>query len=200
VRYLEWSTARVRARRPALLITCGLSGSGKTWMARQLGTRLNALHVRSDVERKRLAGLAAHEESRSPPDAGIYTLEFNELTYRRLLDCAAAALAGGELTIVDAAFLRGNERRRFLALAQQHDLPFAIVHCRAPDAVLRDRVAARTAARDDASEAGLDLLARQPGYWEPFGSDERPHVVEVDTSDPTAVAAAIRALAARAGG
>ena len=200
VRYLEWSTARVRARRPTLLITCGLSGSGKTWLARQLGTRLNALHVRSDVERKRLAGLAAHEASRSPPDAGIYTLEFNELTYRRLHDCAAAALAGGEPTIVDAAFLRGHERQRFLALAQQRDLPFAIVHCRASDAVLRDRVAARTAARDDASEAGLDVLARQPGYWEPFGSEERTHVIEVDTSDPVAVAAAVQALAARAGG
>jgi hypothetical protein len=200
VRYLEWATARVRARRPALLITCGLSGSGKTWLARQLATRLNALHVRSDVERKRLAGLAAHEASRSPPDAGIYTLEFNELTYRRLHDCAAAALAGGEPTIVDAAFLRGPERQRFLALAQQRDLPFAIVHCRAPDAVLRDRVAARTAARDDASEAGLDVLARQPGYWEPFVSEEQPHVVEVDTSEPTAVATAVQALAARAGG
>jgi hypothetical protein len=43
------------------------------------------------------------------------------------------------------------------------------------------------------------VLARQPGYWEPFGSEERPHVIEVDTSDPTAVAAAVQALAARAG-
>jgi len=199
VRYLEWATARVRARRPTLLITCGLSGSGKTWLARQLAIRLNALHVRSDVERKRLAGLAAHEESRSPPDAGIYTLEFNERTYRRLHDCAAAALAGGEPTIVDAAFLRGDERRRFLAVAQRRDLPFAIVFCRAPDAVLRDRVAARAATRDDASEAGLDVLARQPGYWEPFASEERPRVIEVDTNDPSAVAAAIEALAALAG-
>jgi aminoglycoside phosphotransferase family enzyme/predicted kinase len=198
VRYVEWATARVRPRRPALLITCGLSGSGKTWLARQLATRLNALHVRSDVERKRLAGIAAHEPSRSPPDAGIYTLEFNERTYRRLHDCAAAALAGGEATIVDAAFLRGDERRRFLALAQQLNLPCAIVHCGAPDAVLRDRIAARTAARDDASEAGLDVLARQPGYWEPFGSEELPRVVAIDTSDPSAVAAAIEALAARA--
>jgi aminoglycoside phosphotransferase family enzyme/predicted kinase len=198
VRYLEWATARVGARRPALLVTCGLSGAGKTWLARQLGTRINALHLRSDVERKRLAGLAAHEESRSPRDAGIYTLEFNERTYRRLHDCAAAALAGGEPTIVDAAFLRGDERQRFRALAQRQDLPFAIVHCRAPDAVLRVRVAARTAARDDASEAGLDVLARQPGYWEPFASGELPHVVEVDTSDPAAVAAAIEALAALA--
>jgi hypothetical protein len=199
-RYLEWAAARVAARRPVLIVTCGLSGSGKTWMARRLAEPLGALHLRSDVERKRLAGLEAHEDSRSPPDAGIYTLEFNERTYRRLRECAAASLSAGEPTIVDAAFLRSHERRQFLALARDLDAPLAIVHCHAPDAVLRSRVAARSAARSDASEAGLDVLARQPSYWEAFASDERRHAVSVDTSDPASVDAAIGQLAALAGG
>ena len=199
MRYLKWATARGRPRQPALLITCGLSGSGKTWLARQLGTRLGALHVRSDVERKRLAGLEAHARSESPPDAGIYTLEFNERTYARLHDCAAAALAGGEAVIVDAAFLRSGERRRLLDLAQRSHSPVAIVHCRAPDAVLRARVAVRSATRTDASEAGLDVLARQPAYWEPFDAREQACVVEVDTSDPAAVERAIVHLAMLAG-
>jgi len=198
-RYLDWATARVQPRRPALLITCGLSGSGKTWLARQLGTHIGALHLRSDVERKRLAGLAAHEDSRSPPDAGIYTREFNDRTYAHLHECAAAVLATGEHVIVDAAFLRRDERWRFLDLAGKRDSPVAIVHCRAPDTVLRDRVAARSAARSDASEAGLDVLARQPGYWEPFDSREQLHVVAVDTSSPSAVALALERLAALAG-
>ena len=182
VRYLDWADARVRPARTALIITCGLSGSGKTWLARQLGERFGALHVRSDVERKRLAGLEPHDSSRSPPDAGIYTLEFNDRTYARLHDCAAAALAGGETVIVDAAFLRRGERHRFLDLARSRATPVSILHCRAPAAVLRERVAARSAARTDASEAGLDVLARQPSYWEPFDADEQPHVLEVDTS------------------
>jgi len=195
-RYLDWAAARVAGRRPVLLITCGLSGSGKTWLARWLAAHLGALHLRSDVERKRLAGLAAHEDSRSPPDAGIYTLEFNERTYRRLYDCAAAALAAGESAIVDAAFLRSHERRSFLTLAQERNALFAIVHCHAPGAVLRERVSTRAASGTDASEAGLDVLARQPSYWEAFGSAEQRHVVDVDTSDTTAVAAATATLAA----
>lgn len=198
-RYLAWASARLDARPRALLVTCGLSGSGKTWLARQVGARSGALHLRSDVERKRLAGLTALEPSRSPPDAGIYTLAFNERTYARLHDCAAAALQGGESVIVDAAFLRRGERQRFAELARRHEVPLVIVHCSAPDPLLRARVAARSAAASDASEAGLDVLARQPGYWEPFDETERAVVVEVDTSDAGAVAAVAARLCALAG-
>jgi predicted kinase len=196
LRYLDWAERRLAPRRPALVLTCGLSGSGKTWLAQRLREPLGALQVRSDVERKRLAGLRADEDSRSPADAGIYTLEFNERTYARLLDCAAAVLAAGESMIVDAAFLRRAERLSFLELAEGSGVPFAIVHCTAPAAVLRQRVAARVAARSDASEAGLDLLARQPGYWEPFDAREMPRVVELDTSHRAVVATALVQLGA----
>ncbi len=184
-------------RRPALVITCGLSGSGKTWLARQLASRLGALHVRSDVERKRLAGLEAHADSRSPPDAGIYSLEFNERTYAHLHDCATAALDAGESIVVDAAFLRHGERQRFLDLARRVAATFTIVHCRAPEAVLRQRVAARAAARNDASEAGLDVLQRQPGYWEPFDVQQQSVVVPVDTSDSDAIDRTLEQIAHR---
>jgi predicted kinase len=196
-RYLLWASARMQPRHPLLIITCGLSGSGKTWLARQLAVRLGALHVRSDVERKRLAGLAPHEDSHSPPDAGIYTLQFNERTYARLHECAAAALAAGESIIVDAAFLRLHERRHFMALAREHDAPCAIVHCHAPGTLLRERVAARAAARNDASEAGPAVLSRQLDYWEPFAGDELPSVIGVDTSQHDALAAVAAALQQR---
>jgi hypothetical protein len=62
--------------------------------------------------------------------------------------------------------------------------------------VRRERVAARSAARTDASEAGLDVLARQPSYWEPFDADELPHVIEVDTSVATSVTAALERITA----
>ena len=197
LRYLDWAAARLAPRRPALLLTCGLSGSGKTWLAQRVAPALGALHLRSDVERKRLAGLAPHEDSRSPPDGGIYTLDFNERTYARLEHCAGAALAAGETVVVDAAFLRRAERLRFLELAQARGAPAVILACSAPDALLRRRVAERRAARSDASEAGPELLARQAGYWEPFGEPEQARVVAVDTSRPEAVADALAELERR---
>jgi uncharacterized protein len=184
LRYRDWAIARLTPRRPALLVTCGMSGSGKTWLARQVAPVLGALHVRSDVERKRLAGLEPHEDSRSPADGGIYTLEYNEHTYERLEHCADAALAAGENVVVDAACLRRAERHRFLHLAGAHGAPAVILHCRAPEALLRQRLTERRAARSDASEAGPELLDRQAGYWEDFDEREQSHLLDVDTSLP----------------
>ena len=84
-RYLAWARARLAPRRPPLVITCGLSGSGKTWLARRLGVparrAARALGRRAQATRRTRG---ARADSRSPPDAGIYSLEFNERTYARL--------------------------------------------------------------------------------------------------------------------
>jgi predicted kinase len=138
--------------------------------------------VRSDIERKRLAGLGPLDDSQSPPDGGIYSRDFTERTYARLLDCAANALQGGENVIVDAAFLKRDERRDMLSLAQRMAVPAAILQCVAPLAVLRERLERRSRSGDDASEAGVAILARQPGYWEEFDDEERTLVVAVDTT------------------
>jgi predicted kinase len=184
----------MRRKRPALLLTCGYSGSGKTWLSKMLAIELRALHVRSDVERKRLAGLGAMDDSRSSPDGGIYTPEYTRRTYKRLHDCAEDALRGSECIIVDAAFLRREEREQMLDLADRLDCRAAIVHCVAPDEVLRERVTSRSLAGTDASEAGLATLLRQPGYWEEFGEAELERTVTVNTTAPDAVAACRSAL------
>jgi aminoglycoside phosphotransferase family enzyme/predicted kinase len=188
-RYLDWASARTRRARPALLLTCGYSGSGKTWLARTLAGDLHALHLRSDVERKRLAGLGSLDDSQSPQDGGIYTPEYTRRTYDRLHDSAADVLGGGESVIVDAAFLKRDERERMLDLADRLEVHAAILHCTAPMDVLRERVAGRSRNRTDASEAGVATLERQPGYWEPLGVRESARTATVDTNthDPVAV-------------
>ena len=192
--YLDWTSARLQRARPSLLLTCGYSGSGKTWLSRALATECHALHLRSDIERKRLAGLGFLDDSHSPPDAGIYTGEYTRRTYQRLHDCAGDLLRGGENVIVDAAFLKSEERRRMLVLADRLDVRAAILHCVAPEQVLRERVGARSQARSDASEAGLATLLRQPGFWQPLSQAELERSVTVDTTAPDAVAACRAAL------
>jgi aminoglycoside phosphotransferase family enzyme/predicted kinase len=197
--YLAWAARRLEPRRALLVLTCGLSGSGKTWLADRIARRRGLLHVRSDVERKRLAGLGPLDDSGSPPDGGIYTLEFNERTYARLLDCARSAIEGGASLVVDAAFLRARERTAFLELARRLGAPAAVLHCRAPIEVLRERVRARRAAGHDASEADVALLERQQGYWEPLTGAERAVALDVDTSDDGAVELALASLSRATG-
>jgi aminoglycoside phosphotransferase family enzyme/predicted kinase len=194
--YLDWAVSQTRRPHPQLVVMVGLSGSGKTWLARRIAARCGALVVRSDIERKRLAGLQPLDTSASAPDAGIYSREFNARTYGRLRDCAADCLRGRESVVVDAANLRRDERDRFVAAARELEAEAVIVHCVAPLEVLKRRVAGRVATGADASEATVALLDRQPSYWEPFSDNEQGHVVTVDTTSAESIERALSSLAA----
>ncbi|TSA50072.1 MAG: hypothetical protein D4R48_02225 [Nitrosomonadales bacterium] len=162
--------------KPRLIITHGLAGCGKTTAStRLLQSDANAatLRLRSDVERKRLFGLAAADKSHSPLDGGIYGQEAHLLTYRRLQDLAQGLLKAGWSVIVDAAFLKRAERATFRALATQTGVEFRILAPQSSPAQLRARIAARLGKGRDASEATLEVLERQMALIEPLDADER---------------------------
>ena len=180
---LAWRIAVPPA--PTLVITCGLSGSGKTTAssARLLDQTLEGagsiVRLRSDVERKRLFGLAPQQNSASSLDGGIYTVEATTRTYARLLELARDLLAAGWPVIVDAAFLRRKERAAFSALAAELGIGFAILATEAPANELRRRIAARSG---DASEATLDVLERQMNWFEPLDANERARSIGADAT------------------
>jgi aminoglycoside phosphotransferase family enzyme/predicted kinase len=195
-RYLKWERGRMQRQSPSLIVMAGLSGSGKTWLSTRLATACDAFHLRSDIERKRLAGLGPLDASNSPPDGGLYTRAFNERTYARLRECVESCLAGGESVLVDAANLRRHERQAFVQIAARHGAPATIVHCSAPVEERKARVARRSAAAADASEATEDLLERQTDFWEPLAPDEQGIALTVDTTDAAAVSRVLEKLKA----
>ena len=159
-----------------LLITHGLSGCGKTVAstARLLNDPQAAtLRLRSDVERKRLFGLAATEVSGSATDAGIYAATASAQTYARLRSLAAMLLQAGGTVMVDAAFLKRADRDAFRALALDAGATFEILAPQATPAQLRERILARSALGRDASEATLDVLTQQLRTLETLQPDER---------------------------
>ena len=191
----QW-TAKAGAA-PRLMITHGLSGSGKSTVAASLLAIAGAIRIRSDVERKRLFGLGPLDRS-DDRQLEIYTPDATRRTFDRLAECARTALQAGYPVIVDAAFLRSGERRAFRALAAELRVPFSILHCRAAEAQLRRRVLARGADGTDASEANLAVLERQLASHEPLGSEERADALEIITDEPVDMASLCRRWLARA--
>ena len=161
-----------------LLATTGLSASGKTCVSAAMASELGLVRLRSDIERKRLFGLRPLDQSRSPEGGNIYTPEATAQTYQRLADLAAHLLEAGLSVIVDAASLRVAERTLIAEVAENHCVPFALLHCEAPEALRREWVRKR---QGDASEATEELLDAQQTWWEPLTQDEKSHTVHIHT-------------------
>jgi len=156
--YLRQALDLLTAPVPRLVAVGGLSGSGKTTLARALARALapgvGAVHLRSDVIRKRLFGRKPEEAL--PEDA--YTPEVSARVFDRMHDQARAALAAGQVVILDATHMAESLRRRVETLAAEAGVPFSGLWLEAPV----DELAARAAARArDASDADAAIVRRQ---------------------------------------
>jgi predicted kinase len=136
--YLDLASKCATRRRPSIVVTHGLAASGKTTASQQLLERADFIRIRSDVERKRLQGLAAQVRTGSPVAAGIYASDTTHATYVRVRDLARTAVAAGQSVVIDATFLQRWQRQLFRELASSMRIPFAILSLSADESVLRE--------------------------------------------------------------
>ena len=180
--YLQLAQQGTRRGRPAVLITCGVSGTGKSTIARQLCEAAGMIQLRSDTERKRMAGLAATERSVSETGRGLYTAEQTAKTYQRLADLATGVLQAGYVVIVDATFLQRRYRDLFRTLAEQNRVPFVILECQAAGSEIERRIETREVQGGDPSEATLDVLQQQRKTMQALAAEEIPYAIRVNSS------------------
>ncbi len=179
-RYYALSLAYLQpAAPPALVITCGVMGSGKSYLAERLGQRLGEEPVRSDVIRKVIHGVAPHEHRLDKYGQGIYSTKATEQTYRVLLDKARHALEHGRSAILDASFSSIGYRQAAMEVALERQAQFRIIECICPDEVLRERLAER---REDPSDGRIELLRSQKRDFDPPCSSERDYLWRYDSS------------------
>jgi len=179
--YAELSRQLIHPPVPFLILMHGVSGSGKSFLAAQLAETLGAIHIRSDVERKRMfADSPVASSSQLRPE--FYSLRYNERTYRKLHAIARLALRNGYPVIVDATFLCRDHRKPFIAMAKALGISTHIIACRAPLSTLRQRLSDRQSAGRDASDADVSVLELQLDNTEPFDQHESALVVEANES------------------
>jgi len=171
-----------------------VSGSGKTWLARQLAARLSAVHIRSDVERRRRAGLRELAPSHSRLAEGLYSPKATAALYEDLMRAADDVLSGDIPAIVDATFLERAQRAPFTELAAKRGMSLHLIRCEAPEPLLRARILERSRAGGDPSEAGLEVLAWQSAHAEPVRADEGIDVIPVDTAGSDAIDQSLRKI------
>lgn len=159
--YQKAALAFLQPAPPRLVAIGGLSGSGKTTLALKLAPEIGrtpgAVVVRTDVERKRQAGIALEE--RMP--AGSYSPEASARTYAACLARAERMLRAGHSVVLDAVFARPEERAAAEALARKVGVPFRGIWLDVPKDVAQQRVTDR---KGDASDATAIVVERQFAY------------------------------------
>jgi aminoglycoside phosphotransferase family enzyme/predicted kinase len=159
--YFDWARRFIAPAPPVMVAVGGLSGTGKSVLARALAASLSpapgAVVVRSDIERKALCGVGELEPL--PQDA--YTPAVTERVYAAIIAKARRAVAAGHSAIVDAVFARPQERAHAEGAAQQADVPFRGLFLEADVTTRAQRVGIRTR---DASDANAEVARMQEAY------------------------------------
>lgn len=172
--YFDLAAQLPRSQPPRLIVIGGLSGTGKSTLARQIAHQIGdapgAVHFRSDQIRKQLYGQP--ETTTLPPDA--YEPRVSTAVYQTMANRADAVLAAGRSVILDAVFARPEERAAVEALAKRRNVAFSGIWLQAAPDVMVTRVKNRV---NDASDATPDVVRSQLSYdigpitWDQFPSD-----------------------------
>ena len=186
--YLDLAIDLLEPIAPRAVAVGGLSGTGKSTLARAIGGYLGrspgARILRSDVLRKRIAGFTP--ETQLP--ATSYSTASSAAAYAKLDQMAAATLASGQAVIADAVFARRAERDAIATVAELASVRFDGLWLQAPEDLLIDRIASRDQDASDADARVVAVQARQEigelGDWK----------VVVATCSPEKVVAAVLAM------
>ena len=175
------ASSYLQAKPRKLLITCGVSASGKSTIVNQLSTPLKLITIASDRERKRQANIDLQQDCTAPVLTGLYHPEQTEKTYQSLLNISQNLLNAGYSVVVDATFKEQQYRQLFANLAKDMQIPFFILYCHAPEQQLRQWLIAR---KTQVSEATQDVLSMQLESFQSPLLTESNQTIEICTAAP----------------
>ncbi len=159
---------------PVLIITVGLMGTGKSFLAEALGIRLGTVPIRSDVIRKELHRFAPELHRFEPFRKGIYDAESTDRTYQAMCAISRDRLVRGEPVILDASFMHHRYREAALQTARSTGARFRMLLCTCPESTVRERLRARISQEGEPSDGRWELFHRQKALFGPPEAMEQP--------------------------
>ena len=181
--YLALTSRYSQPPKPLLILMHGCSGTGKSYLAAQLAERINAVEVRNGIERQRIY----RELALRGDHIELYSADMDTRTYLRVEEITELLLRAGQTVILDATFLKQRVRQRFEKLAECYDYPLRIIHCDAPDQVIRKRLQRRLSESERASDADVSIYEQQLIRNEPLSEAEQALTLNADTTNPQIV-------------
>src|SRR6185369_12621991 len=174
----------LRLTRPTVIAITGLTGTGKTSVARAIAGELGFRTVSSDAIRKSLF------EIKRPYSygAGPYSSDANSMTYQTVIERGRELLERDNGVVLDATFRKSSERELARQMAIDAGADWRVIECRLEPDLIHERLARRAALSDGLSDATWKTYLAQLGDRDPLEDQDRPRL-EVDTSRDLGVVA-----------
>ncbi len=167
-----------------LWVFFGLIASGKSTLAATWAAKNGYDHFNSDVERKKIAGIAPDASIEEAAGAGIYSAEFTRRTYDRLLELAGQSLSAGRPVIVDASYSKREERDRVQALAKRLGVECVFLFCFCSREEVERRLIARRLDPEAVSDGRMEIYEIQKKGFEPPDELDADQLIRFDTEHP----------------
>jgi predicted kinase len=170
----------LQKNKPLFFLVTGLSGTGKSTVARKIGIDYHATQINTDAIRKEIAGIDKFEQHHDQFNTGLYDPTKIEDTYQKVMERAAIYLKKNENVVLDATFQKKKYRDMAHHVAAKYHAKLVRVQCVCPDDVVRKRLEDRLK-KKSISDGRWEIYLQQKTTFEPFSSEENS--LTIDTSN-----------------
>lgn len=178
--YTRLFSLDLHKREPLLFLIAGLSGTGKSTVARKIAVDYHAMLINTDIVRKEAAGIDRYEQHHDQFNTGLYDPKKVDETYELVMQRASPLLQNGDNVVLDATFQKKKYREMAHHIAAKHHAKIISIQCICPDETVKKRLDERIR-KKSVSDGRWEIYQVQKTTFEPFTPEE--HLLTIDTSE-----------------
>ncbi|MGM5482408.1 MAG: AAA family ATPase, partial [Nanobdellota archaeon] len=154
---LAYSYARIfDNQKPSIIISCGITATGKSRWLKTIADVLNAGVLRTDKVRKEIMNIDDSEERSKSFFEKHYTEEKRQKVYNEIFRRVKKVLKAGGKIAIDASFIKKENRDYVKKLAKEYGAEFIIIETHASEDVIKSRLEQRRHREDNISDADFE--------------------------------------------